>query len=127
MLLLTLAFLILLPVTIASITIVVSLIMKWLLEKEVNNRKEYSVFHFVNIAFTIMMWGTTSIVFYGLVLEKITETGWMTMTMYAYVYPLPVILLLYTAASRLFRSWIYPVSSQTDNIIYLKRRSGLFR
>ncbi|WP_252314533.1 hypothetical protein [Sinobaca sp. H24] len=127
MLWLTLAFLILLPVIIASITIVVSLIMKWLLEKEVNNRQAYSVFHFVNIAFTIMMWGTTSIVFYGLVLEKITETGWLTMTLYAYVYPLPVILLLYIAASRLFRSWIYPVSSRTDNIIYLKRRSGLFR
>ncbi|WP_240375813.1 hypothetical protein [Bacillus piscicola] len=115
-------FIIGLPFLVTSITIVVALAMKWMLEQEVNNRQPYAVFHFANIMFTIMMCGTTSIVFHGMVLDGLSK-GWLIVSLYAYVYPLPFILLLYWGLTVVFERYFQPYRlKKGSNVVYLRTR-----
>ncbi|MFB4165800.1 hypothetical protein ACE1TI_18875 [Alteribacillus sp. JSM 102045] len=120
-----LIFIIFLPSVTVIITMITALSMQWMLEKEVNDKQPFFTFHVVNIIFMIMMFGTSSIVFHGMVLEALQSKGWLTTFLYAYVYPLPFIILLYTLTVPLFRSYLQPYRMQKNsNIIYLKKQQN---
>ncbi|SFF02292.1 hypothetical protein [Alteribacillus iranensis] len=115
-------FIIVLPLIVSCITIGVTLSMKWMLEREVNNKNPYSVFHFCNIMFTIMMCGTSSIVFHGMVLDGL-QKGWLVVTLYAYVYPLPILLILYSICTYVFENYFQPYRiKKGSNVVYLRRK-----
>ncbi|WP_026703343.1 hypothetical protein [Salibacterium aidingense] len=117
-------FIIFIPAAVSFITMTVVLCMQWMLEKEVNDKQPSSIFHLFNVLFIMMMFGTSSIVFHGFLLEGVNEKGWGTVSLYAYVYPLPIILFGYVAASRFFRSYVQPYRVlKKSNVVYINRKS----
>ncbi|WP_158738446.1 hypothetical protein [Alteribacillus sp. YIM 98480] len=118
-----LIFIIILPSTAAIITMFVTLAMQWMLEKEVNHKQPFFLFHIVNIIFIVMMCATSSIVFHGLILKGLEIKGWLITFLYAYVYPLPLIILLYVLTVPFFRSYMQPYRIKRDtNIVHLKKQ-----
>ncbi|MDA3128797.1 hypothetical protein ACFPTR_01115 [Aliibacillus thermotolerans] len=116
-------FILMLPAVVTFITMIAALTLQWMIEKEANNKEPLRVFHFVNIIWMIMMCGTSSIIFHGMILNVLNEKGWWTMSLYAYVYPLPFILITYAVAAPLFRMYIQPYRVQKgSNVVYLKQR-----
>lgn len=115
-------FIVVIPFLVTCLTILVALPMKWMLEREVNNKQPYAVFHFCNIVFTVMMCGTSSIVFHGMVIGGL-DKGWLTVSMYAYVFPLPFIFLLYWICVHIFETYFQPYRiKKGSNVVYLKKR-----
>lgn len=116
-------FILFLPGVVTFLTMIFALLFQWMIEREANNKEPLRVFHFVNIIWMIMMCGTSSIVFHGMILDVINEKGWWIMSLYAYVYPLPFILISYAITAPLFRMYVQPYRVQKgSNVVYLKQR-----
>ncbi|MFB5663322.1 hypothetical protein [Alteribacillus sp. HJP-4] len=103
---------------------IVTICMQWMLEKDASAIQPRLVFHGVNIMFSLMIYGTASIVFHGMALNAIQEYGWVQFSLIAYVYPLPVIITVYILLSPLFRAFLKPyITNKNSNVIYLKKRN----
>ncbi|RSL32518.1 hypothetical protein D7Z54_15305 [Salibacterium salarium] len=114
---------IVIPSVISIVTMATLLPLKWMLEKEVNNKKSFFPFHIINVILIMMMCGTSSVVFHGFMLDAINEKGWGIVSLYAYVYPLPIVLVSYISAAKIFQTSIQPYRiSKHSNVIYLKTR-----
>ncbi|WP_100398004.1 hypothetical protein [Bacillus sp. FJAT-44742] len=118
-----LLFLILLPFSGALITMIIALKMKWMLEREVNNKQPVFAFHLFNVIFTLMTFGTISLSISGVVRGGISENGWGTAFLYAYVFPLPFLIITYMLIAPMFEKYMLPyIESEDSNIVYLKKR-----